>query len=466
MTQARRSFFTLRVLVVVCAPLILSACAGQSVFYPYPLQAESIRQAIAEGAESSSAVEELQKKLSSEDRLLYALELGRMQQSLDNYQASKQAYELAISEFEKQDLQATIRARDIAATGASFLTNDNALPYKGAGYERIAAHHFQALNYWAEKDFEGAAVEFRKVALEQAFLIQKHAKELDEAAADLDQQNLSTSIIEEQLPSFDASLSGVRSSFLNAYTYFTSGLFREYRGELNDARVDYLKALEIKPDSELIDRSLLRVRAKQGELSPSQRRELLDTHKGELVILFEEGFVPAQREFALNVPSFTGKFISIAFPFYSNEQWPQEQALQVKIPEGAITLETEPLVNYGALAVKHAQEQMSGRLARQVARSWSKYELQRQTGESFGLLGQFAANIYTIVSERADLRSWLTLPFTGQAQSISLSPGSHNILLTSGGFTEQIEVQIQKSKPTVLYVLKARSKLRVKELPM
>ena len=68
--------------------------------------------------------------------------------------------------------KAVIRASDIGAQTASFLANDNTIPYKGDGYEKVFMYQFQAFNYLAKKDIEGAGVEVRRANREQELALE------------------------------------------------------------------------------------------------------------------------------------------------------------------------------------------------------------------------------------------------------------------------------------------------------
>ena len=160
---------------------MLTACASSSLFNPYPVQAQAYQNAIYQGSVGdegkTTILRELNEKKDDADSMLYLMERGRINQLGNDFKASILDFEWVIDKFEKQDLAATIQVSHLANQSASLISNDNAIPYQGAGYERILTHHFQALNYLGQQDKDGAAVEFRKVALEQSILLQQHEKE-------------------------------------------------------------------------------------------------------------------------------------------------------------------------------------------------------------------------------------------------------------------------------------------------
>ena len=74
-----------------------------------------------------------------------------------------------------------------------------------------------------------------------------------------------------------------------------------------------------------------------------------------------------------------------------------------------------------------------------------------------GELGLFAAVIWNLVSENADLRSWLTLPSDAQILRTTLPAGSYKLALQhpmAGGPT-YTDVNITAAGKTVLQVIRA-----------
>ena len=77
----------------------------------------------------------------------------------------------------------------------------------------------------------------------------------------------------------------VKSSFQNAYTFYTSAVIWEAMGDINAALVDYKKALEINPDNTTITKDIERLNA---------NNTIKHSSNGHLVVLFEDGFAPVQ----------------------------------------------------------------------------------------------------------------------------------------------------------------------------
>ena len=132
----------LRYTAFLVAALFLQGCATSSVFNPYPLQAQSFREALNTGNEQA-ALSKLESKRNSADKVLYLLERGRIAQLAGDYTASKADFETVIDLMAEYDEQARISLSDIGSKSASLITNDNAIPYQARAYERIMLHQYQ-----------------------------------------------------------------------------------------------------------------------------------------------------------------------------------------------------------------------------------------------------------------------------------------------------------------------------------
>lgn len=449
-------------LVILTISSLLGGCATSSIFNPYPAQAEEFKQAIGSGSAANSrgdkVLEALEDKRDSPDKMLYLMERGRITQLDGKYDDSRADFSSVIDEFERQNLEATIQASRIASQGASLISNDNAIPYKGAGYERVFTHHFQAFNYLGDKDLEGAGVEFRKVALEQRVLQEKYDSELSEAYQEAGQNNIDIDALSQEFSGLNAAVGKVKSSFQNAYTFYTSAAFWEATREYNAALVDYKKALEINPDSTLIRQDIARVSKKLGDdFNDSDLNDIVDG-QGTVVVLFEDGFVPVKSEIKIPIPTFDGGLISIAFPFYDAPQFETNSTLSIVSDDSGLSLNTEVVVDVGALAAKNLKEQIPQLLVRQVVRGYAKYEFQKQASRQ-GDWAQLFASLYNIVSESADRRSWLTLPSTGQVARVNLNEGPQSIRLQARGAILDVELHVIAGRTQFLRVVQANGQL-------
>lgn len=455
-----KKIISLFLLVVV----FLQGCATSSLFLPYPSRAMTYRQAL-ELQNTDKVLAQLDSLRSSRDKVLYLMERGRIAQINGDTAASIEDFQQAIEEWTKFEEKALLSASGTAFQGASLVSNDNAVPYRGEGYERVLVHQFQALNYLAQNDLQAALVEVRRANLEQRVALQDHEKEIARAENKAREKRvqLDPNQFRQYFRAMDETVGKVKSSFQNGYTFYVSGLIYEAAGQLNDAYIDYKKAHEIFPDNRFLQQDLLRLSKKLGmnqdyqtfkKRYGSQDNDLA-RDQGHLVILLENGFVPAKEEISIPIPTKQG-VQAVSFPIYQ-QPWRQPQALYWT-GEGQ-TVKSEPIVYINALAMKSLSEKIPALLIRQTLRVLAKKEMQNKANDNGNVALAIGTQLYNIVSERADLRSWLTLPNSAQIIRRPLSSGSHNFTLRIGSLQKQVNMEIRPGRINILRVISTGNRL-------
>jgi hypothetical protein len=118
------------------------------------------------------------------------------------------------------------------------------------------------------------------------------------------------------------------------------------------------------------------------------------------------------------------------------------------------------------MAAKALQEKRVAMIARQIARGIAKAEIHHRSEKEGGALGSIVANIYNIITERADLRSWLSLPGSMQTSRIPVLAGNYSIMLRDAGTGAQVEtsVLVEAGRKTILYVVSTGQRLHVRSV--
>ena len=428
--------------------LLLSLTGCASVFSSYPVQADKWMVSYQNG-QTEALLTQLTPKMSEQDGLLYSLEVGRFAQLGGQPDTSKSAFENAFLFFEKADDQARVSAGGAVSGTGAMLTNDNARPYSGRDYERIFAHSFQALNYLKLRDAEGAAVELRRANLEQTVAAQRREKELAKVEEKAAEEEVDVSQHEGSFAGLNQAAGRVKSSFQNAYTFYLSAVFWEAVRDYNAALVDLKRAYEINPDALFIEEDIRRLQRRMGEGRVEARVPGPD--EGSLVVLFEQGRVPPKREISLPIPTIHGAF-AVAFPTYDPADISAAVPLTVADAEGNGVLRTQVIAEVGAMAARSLREELKGMIVRQTLRAATKYALQKQANDANPLAG-FATNIYNLVSERADLRSWMSLPLYVQAGRTIVPAGQKQIMLSGAGINQSVDIEVSPGGTTIVRVI-------------
>lgn len=417
------------------------------------------------------------------DELLHYLERGRLAQISQQDAQSVKAYREAINLFDEKDLGAVVELSGVRDKGASFIVNDNAIPYMGETFERGFLHTYQALNYLMAKDLESAGVEIRRLNRVQKNALLNNEKGLIQQQKQAKKKlngipfdvHKNQNGFDEKFGAMDREAAKLKYSFQNGFGFYVSGLVYELRGELNDAYIDYKKALDLNVDNEFVQQDVSRLSQQLGFASKStgSKSTLLkstqsETDHGEIVVLYERGFVPHKQEVSFSVPDRMGRLISISFPIYKVNSFPSERAsLGIwidTIPHSKTEMlsETSPMV---AKAMKDKRPMM---IARQVARGFTKAELHHQSEKNAGVLGSFVANIYSIITERADLRSWLSLPNNAQLGRYSVKAAEYPLRMVDRktGLRHEMKVVVEVGRKTIVYVVNTGNKLWVRSVTL
>ncbi|BAW79872.1 hypothetical conserved protein [Candidatus Nitrosoglobus terrae] len=400
-------------------------------------------------------LEKISRQTRKKDRLLYTLEAGRVAQIMGYYGDSEKWFQQAADLYEKNDEAARIRVSSLSQSVTAIAINDNFIHYQAQPYERILSYTFQALNYLAQGDIVGAAVEFRRVDYTQRQQELDHQKQITKAEEkNKGKDSVGINEYEGYFSGLNSAAALVRSGIQNAYSYYLAAAFWEGQGLYNDALVDYKQALQILPDSDFIKADVQRASHKlNGQVNKN----------GLLIIALEQGFVPTKEPVRIPIPTDQG-IVIINFPVYQINRLSDPLPMQVKVNKDEIT--TQPLINVGAIAAHALKEQLSSIIARQIARTAAKYTIQREVNESLGLLGSYAIQLYNFVSEQADLRSWMTLPANSQVARLELAAGTYEVGLSLSGSHANLVVPISVQGVTLLRVIDLGGRLITQTMPI
>jgi hypothetical protein len=173
--------------------------------------------------------------------------------------------------------------------------------------------------------------------------------------------------------------------------------------------------------------------------------------EGSLVILFEQGQVQPKRELSLPIPTIHGAF-AVSFPTYDPADIVPAVPLTAADSEGNGVLRTQVIAEVGAMAAHSLKEEIPAMLVRQTLRAATKYALQKQANDANPFAG-LATNLYNLVSEQADLRSWLTLPLYVQAARTIVPAGEKQIMLSGAAVNQTVNVSVSPGGTTIVRVI-------------
>lgn len=382
-----------RIALILCVSSLVQACAS------YGSHAASMRDGLLLGrAEASLAIAEEKDKQQKE--VISSLDKGILRRITSDYSGSNQILEVA-----KQEIEA-LHGFSITENLASVTINETLRGYEGDSYEQLLLHAYMAMNYIQLGQLDGARVE----------MLQANVKMMEWGES----------------PEEDAFL-----------RYF-EGMIYESLGEFDSALISYRKAYivykekggkQYPPAPVALKKDLLRLLAMQGLWSEykSYKKEFgMASYKpvkrskkhGELIVILNNGLAPIRRETA--IPIFSSEVqqnLRIAFPVYKQ---PKQNLFTPRITVNNKQHPMETVEDVDALARYSLEQAMPGIMTRATARAVVKYNSQHTAQENSSIAG-LLMTVTNLITERADTRSWTTLPQEIQFKRILLPVGEHQV---------------------------------------
>jgi len=455
---------TFRLSIVILFLVVMTGCASMqlgNLFQSYSESMQAVRQSITSNNLTTAQAKLPTLSKSNTNYTLNLLEQGRVSFLQGNYQHSLDFFNKAYLASEEERAGAKLSVGSGVERLNALVTNDSAIRYQLAPYELSMLHTYQALNYLYTKDIESALVEVRRANLVQERALANHEQTLVEES--INSSNINWQQVNAALSPLDSRIGDIKNGFQNAYTFYLSGLLYEASGELNDAYIDYKKALEIYSDNLFIQQDVLRLGSALGmdnDLKVLQERygkyqQKVQANAGQLVVIVEQSLIDSKVEAPLRLPIFTRnndmRFYSLAIPTYRG-QTAKREPLTISVEGNMVS--SQLLVKLQALVTKQLKDDMPAIVSRQVLRLITKEQLRRKMSREGGDVGNVLAGLYSLASERADTRSWLTLPGDVQLLKMSLAPGTHELKLGGIDNVSLPNIKVNPNRITLLTVTK------------
>jgi hypothetical protein len=389
---------------VPAAAACLAALAGCATFSD---TIRSTERSLAQQQPTLALIEYEKLSPGSADRVLYLMNKGMLLRMAGDYEQSTKTLE------EAKNLIDNLRGVSVREQALSLAVNDGARSFIGEDFEQVMVHAYLALNYLDLRRLDAARVE----ALQVDVLLREIA------------QGSSSPYAED------------------AFSRYLTGIVYEDEREWSDAMIAYRKAYEAYQGQverfgvavpETLKHDLIRLADRMGLTQEAERyrksfaigdtlsaEELLE--RGEIVLTVHAGLAPVKRENAATVlnPG-SGRMLRLALPQYHPRAQPFGYA-RVSIESHSAS--TSRVVNIDAMAMKSLESRMPAITARALARMIAKDSVakaaagdQRSSGQALaGLL----VNVAAVAAERADTRSWFTLPGEIHLARLPLPPGKY-----------------------------------------
>ncbi len=362
----------------------------------------------------------------SKDAVLMHLEMGSANHFAGNYRESNQHFESA--EFEIEDLY----TKSISRAIKSFLINDNILAYDGEDYEDVYLNAFKTLNYIHLGDLEAALVESRRISYKLGQLNFKY-NDLVSALSEAD-----TSKVDQQ--KWRTGETNIQNSAMGHY--LTTILYAK-TGKIDDARISYSNLVKSYADQPSL--------ARDNTPSSQELETLMNPNSYNVLVKVFTGRSPSKKQndirlFFDEIDTYL-KYSLPELELYNSSV----ASIRVKIngheqTEVLKTIEHLDLVAKEVYKVKepiiYARTIVRASLKAAATNAASK-EIKEENeilGQAFNFLGKVAQE----ATEKADLRSWQTMPGKSHGTVLKLPQGLHSVeieYLASNGMIIHSEIQ-------------------------
>ncbi len=388
---------------------LLSGCAG------YSGRIEGPRRLYDRG-NFDAAANELKTLVEREDsdQLLYLMDLGMV------YHAAKK-YADAVAAFQKADQLADRKDyTSLSQEAGSVVVNDDLKFYKGEDFEKLLIRVYLALDFALWGKSEEAIVECRRVN-----------RKIETQVAD-----------------------GQPLQNRNAFAKYLSAALFESQGDWNNALVDYRQLYRWDPGRAFLGAPLLRLSdrlrmsqefEKFKEDFPAEKNFRLGKDEGELIVVLELGKSP------IKVPSAQMRLV----PVFSRRSYSNRHAVVRDTGKANAAVKSQPFFDIEETAVRELNGKLAGIVAKKLAGVAAKEAIGVGVSKATKseLAGAFAS-LFLHLIDKADLRSWTTLPASLQIARITLPAGRRDIELDMvdafGGVTKSVArwqgVEIKRGK--------------------
>lgn len=411
---------------VIFCNLFLASCAA----YVLDSAQNDLRNSFASGDYTSTAA--LMDKLANEDvykdkeQVLLRLEQGTINHFAGNYEASSNYYTYAENEID------ALFTKSISRAIKSFLVNDNTLAYDGEDYEDIYLNVFKALNFMHLNNYEGALIETRRITYKLERLNDKYNGLVSALSA------ADTTSIEK-----DKWKTG-KSTFQNsALGHYLSTILYAKSNKPDDARISFnnlMKAYVEQPgvyDFETPD--------------PMELARIQERDEYNILITAFSGRSPTKEaiDFRLYLEE-EDTYLKVSFP----KLVPFESSvgrISVSVDNDSLTQNLfliedmdkvaqevykvkEPIIYARAMVRAFLKMLASNKLAKEA----------KDQGDVLGGLVNVLGKVAQEASEKADLRSWQTMPGKAYSNVLTLPPGEHTISINYYSRSGQLLISDQQ----------------------
>ncbi|MCK9263255.1 MAG: hypothetical protein WDA72_10690 [Desulfomonilia bacterium] len=434
---------------LIAALLVFLLPAGCSSLTSYTLMTQQARLSISQGRFDDALTAFPEKSARGKDEVLIRLERAVLLQAMGRFTESSREFQLAAGKIGQYESRAVVSAGRTASQAGSLILNEQVQPYEGEDFEKILLHAMNAVNYLMAGDLEGARVEIRVAYRRQNELREKRARELEKAEREGRAKSWEQSFQKADSGRYrelSSRAGNVHSVYQNAYAYYVSSLVYELGGELDEAYIDLKKGIQAAPDSESLQKDLIRLSRNLGFYEDEQkwvaRYGEPDEEYGvgtDVFVIFQHGTAPVKEPLSFPIPLPGGGLAFASLPVY---RFIPSGTQAGSIGVGGRDVRTSVVSDINAIAARNLLDEFPVLFAKQVARSILKAQMTSKLSREYGAMGAITGTLASAVTEQADQRTWVSLPKEIQAGRVFVPEHTGSLTVTSipGGHTAVVDI--------------------------
>jgi hypothetical protein len=428
-----------RALAALAMALVLSGCANMQ---SHDKKMTDMAAASRTGG-IPAAIAHLESTVKTEEEktaLLYNLERGELLRMNRQYDDSINAFLLADIQVKNWEEAAKTNPQKLLGTAGAALISERLKVYEGQDYEKVWLTTRLALDRVATGDFENARVDIKRTHEREAVIAEFRAKET--VAAEEEAKSKGANAQGKELNGYpvetlnDPEVLALKNGYQNALSHYLAGFLYEAMNESGLAAPGYRKAIELKPNTAVLEEGL---RGLDARTSFTQRRRQKMT---DVLFVVEAGNAPARKPTAFTLPVPVGtsiRTVSISYPVIA----PSTDPLLSSLTVSGNTFKLEKVVDVNVMARRALKDEMPGMVLRGFTRAIVKGVAQDQLEKHAGILGAVIGSIGSAVTEQADDRMWRMLPGRVYVARGYLPPGEHSVVVDGRDYNVKINVDGQ-----------------------
>ncbi|MFZ2218845.1 MAG: hypothetical protein WAV85_09205 [Rhodoferax sp.] len=372
--------------------------------------------------------------------LLYNLERGELLRLNRNYKESTDAFLLADVKVKEWEDTAKVHPDKLMSTLGAAMISERLKIYEGQDYEKVWLTTRLALNRVAAGDMENARVDIKRTHEREAVIAEFRSKET--AAAEEEAKAKGAGSVGKEINGYpvetlnDPEVLALKNGYQNALSHYLAGYLYEVLNEPGLAAPGYRKAIELKPDTGVLEEGL---RGLDDRTSFTHKRKQRMT---DVLFVIEAGDAPARKPKAFTLPVPTGggiRTVSMSYPTIE----PSNDALLSKLSVAGRDFKLEKVVDVNVMARRALKDEMPGMVFRGVTRAIGKGVMQDQLQKNAGMLGAVMGMVASTVTEQADDRLWRMLPGRVYIARGYLPEGEHKIEVNGRSFDTSVNISGQ-----------------------